>query len=180
MYRHRRMNIKRMMVSNTSYVVLFVLFCVSSFCVLCSTDIVLCFLFVCLRLVSCVQHILCCVFCLFVFVLCLVFNRYCVVFFVCLSSFCVLCSTDIVLCFLFVCLRLVSCVWWCSTHIVLGFFCVFVLVSCVHQILCSVLFVFVLCLVYGGVPHILWVFFCFFFVFVLWFVYLMLQVSLNV
>jgi hypothetical protein len=106
MYRHRRMNIKRMMVSNTSYVVLFVLFCV--------------------------------------------------------SSFCVLCSTDIVLCFLFVCLRLVSCVWWCSTHIVLGFFCVFVLVSCVHQILCSVLFVFVLCLVYGGVPHILWGFFVFF------------------
>jgi hypothetical protein len=114
MYRHRRMNIKRMMVSNTSYVVLFVLFCVSSFCVLCSTDIVLCFLFVCLRLVSCVQQILCCVFCLFVFVLCLVFNRYCVVFFVCLSSSCVLCMVvSHIYCGVFLfffCLRLVICV----------------------------------------------------------------------
>jgi Ca2+/Na+ antiporter len=36
-----------------------------------SVRLMLCFLFcfVCLRFVSCVQHILCCVFCLFVFVL---------------------------------------------------------------------------------------------------------------
>jgi hypothetical protein len=58
------------LVFNRYCVVFFV--CLSSSCVLCSTDIVLCFLFVCFRL-------------------CLVFNSYCVVFFVCFFLSCVLC-----------------------------------------------------------------------------------------
>ena len=66
-----------------------------------------------------VQHILCCVF-------------------VCLSSCCILCmvvSNTYCVVYLFVCLRVVSCVWWYLTHIVL-YIC---------------LFVFVLYLVYGGI-----------------------------
>ena len=46
----------------------------------------------------------------------------------CLFAYCVFC---------FVCPRLVSCVWWCSTHIMLWFLlCLFVLVLClVYQML---------------------------------------------
>ena len=81
-----------------------------------------------------VQHKLWCVFVLFVFVLCIVkSNTNWVVFFV-------------------LCLRLVFCVWWCSTHIVLCFLffwsssCVLWMV--VYNTYCVaffVLFVFVLC-----------------------------------
>ena len=63
---------------------------------------------------------------LFVFVLCLVYSGiqrllWCVFCFDCvrLVSCVWWCPTHIVLCFWFVCLRLVSCVWWCPTHIVL-------------------------------------------------------------
>jgi hypothetical protein len=126
----------------------------SSSCVLCMmlfyTYCALLFLCVCLRLVSCVwwcpTHIVLC-FCVFIFVLCLVYDGVqhilCSVVFVCLSSSCVLCmmvfNTYCALLILCVCLRLVSCVWWCPTHIVL----------------CFCVFIFVLCLVYDGVQHIL-------------------------
>jgi hypothetical protein len=70
-----------------------------------------------------------------------------------------------VLCF--VCLRLVSCVWLCPTHIVLCFmFCLSsscvlcMVVSNTYCVVFYVLFVFVLCLVYGGVQHILCCVFC--------------------
>jgi hypothetical protein len=120
---------------------------------------------------------LCCVFCLSSScALCMVVsNTYCVVY--------------------FVCLRLVPCVWWCPTHIVLCIYTrhktktnkikyttQYVLDTIIHKAqdedkqntqrlssscaLCMVvsntycvvyftLFVFVLCLVYGGVQHIL-------------------------
>ena len=126
-----------------------------------------CFCFVCLRLLSCVwwcpTHIvllfllclssscvlctLCCqflwiVFALFVFVLCLVYPMLPV-------------SLD---CFCFVCLRLLSCVWWCPTHIVLLFLlclsssCVLCTLCCQFLWIVFVLFVFVLCLVYPMLP----------------------------
>jgi hypothetical protein len=87
-------------------------------------------------------------FVLFVFILCLVYGGVqhilCCVFWFCLSSSCVLCmvvsSIYCVVFFGFVCLHLVSCVWWCPAYIVLCFF---------------VLFVFILCLVYRCVQHIL-------------------------
>ena len=69
--------------------------------------------------------------------------------------------THIVLCVSFACLRLVSCIKWCLANIVLYFlFCLSsscVLCMVVSNTFCAVffiLFVFVLCLVHGGVQHI--------------------------
>jgi hypothetical protein len=106
-------------------------------------------------------------------VLCMVVsNTYCVVFFALLVF--VLCLVyggvqHILCCALcFVCLRLVSCVWWCPTHIVLYFlFCLSsscvlcIVVSNKYCVVCFALYVFVLCLVYGGIQHILCCVLCF-------------------
>ena len=129
----------RTVVFNT-YCVAFFLFCLPSSCVLCmmvSNTYYVVFLVLSsscvLRMVVSNTH--CVVFFLFflVFVLCLVYggrNTLC----------CVLC---------FVCLRFVSCVRWCPTHMCCMFFVGF--------------FVFVLCLVYGDLQCILcWVFLGFF------------------
>ena len=68
----------------------------------------------------------------------------------------------------FCCFRLVSCVWWCPTHIVLCFFfglsssCVLcMMLSNRYCVVFIVLFVFVLCLVYSGVQRLLWCVLCF-------------------
>ena len=61
--------------------------------------------------------------------------------------------------FCFVCLRLVSCAWWCLTHMVLCFlFCLSsscvlcMVVSNTYGVVFFALFVFVLCLVYPMLP----------------------------
>ena len=130
----------------------------------CPTHIVLCFCFVlvmcmvvsytyCIVCLFCPRYmygglyILYYVFC-FVLVMCMVVsNTYCVVYFV-LFVF-VLClvhgGVQHILCyvFCFVCLHLVSCVWWCPAYIVLCFFVLFVFILCmmVSSIYCVVFFV---------------------------------------
>ena len=130
--------------------------CVCVSCVLlCPTHIVLCYLpcllssgFLCVVVFNSYSVVL---FVLFVVVLCLVY--------VCLVYGCVQHILCCVICL--ACRRPVSCVWLCPTHIVLcylsclsstGVLCM--VVSNTYSVVLFVLFVVVLCLVYGGVQHI--------------------------
>ena len=140
-----------MVVSNTYSVVLCVLFVVVMCCIwLCPTHIMLCYL-------SCLSSS--CVLCM------VVSNTYSVMLFVLLvviQSLVYGCVQLIYCCVIcLVCRRPVSCVWLCSTHIVLCYlsclsssYVLCMVVSNTYSVVLFVLFVVVLCLVYGCVQYI--------------------------